>query len=148
MALARQRVIRGCFVVKFELGMGMTSPSISQSILNRLLGLGGTNWQYLMGAFMVFGGRHARKAELAWASASCLGTRPEESRQSILRILLMLVMLLASEFGRALEAELFVSDVSSRVGNVAADAERARGQRHCRNRQRQRSLRPLPSHGD
>lgn len=38
------------------------------------------------------------------------------------------VMLLGAEFGRWLEAELFVPDVSARVGNVAANAERARGQ--------------------
>ena len=38
------------------------------------------------------------------------------------------------EFGRLLEAELFVPDVSARVGNAAADAERARGQRQYRNR--------------
>ncbi len=58
------------------------------------------------------------------------------------------VMLLGGEFGRWLEAELFVSDVSSRVGNVVADAERARGQRQCRNRQRQRGSRPLLFRGD
>ena len=60
--------------------------------------------------------------------ALLLGDHPEESRQSILRISLMLVLLLGAEFGRWLEAELFVPDVSARVGNVAANAERARGQ--------------------
>jgi hypothetical protein len=77
-----------------------------------------------------------------------LETHPEESRQSILRISLMLVLLLGAESGRWLEAELFVPDVSARVGNAAANAERARGQHQCRNRQRQRGFRPLPFHGD
>jgi hypothetical protein len=53
-------------------------------------------------------------------------------------------MSLGAELGRWLEAKLFVPDVSARVGNVAADAQRARGQHQCRNRHRQRGFRPLP----
>ena len=48
----------------------------------------------------------------------------------------MLVMLLGAWFGRRLEAELFVPDLSARVGDVAADAERDRGQHQCRDRKR------------
>ena len=42
--------------------------------------------------------------------------------------MLAVVMFIAAQLGRQLEAELFVPDVSARVGNVAANAERARGQ--------------------
>jgi hypothetical protein len=57
-------------------------------------------------------------------------------------------MLVGTELGRWLEAELFVPNVSARVGNVAADAERDRSQHQCRDSQRQGGFRPLPFRAD
>jgi len=58
------------------------------------------------------------------------------------------VMLVGAELGRWLEAELFVPDVSASVGDLAADAERDRGQPQCRDCKRERGFRPLPFRAD